>query len=395
MSRGRLWVWLMVGAAGMLVSGCGAVRQISRTDADRAGAITAKIGEAERMGAMECAPRELALAQARLEHARHEAMEFETRQAVDRYFRAAEAAAEEVYEKAKGCRQARVAPAEPKPEPAPAPPPDADGDGVPDARDRCAGTPRGVAVDATGCPPDTDGDGVADYEDRCPRTPRGAPVDRVGCLRDSDGDGLTDWDETRRYATNPNDPDTDDDGLWDGREVRKFRTDPLNPDTDGDNLKDGEEVSRYRTDPRERDTDRGSVDDGMEVLVARTDPLDPADDVPEVKTLELRINFDFDSDVVKPEYYDQLAEVARFLKKYPGLRVTIEGHTDSRGSLEYNMKLSLRRAQSVVRLLNEWYGIPMERMEAKGYGPTRPVASNDTEEGRARNRRIYAVLRVE
>ena len=393
MSRKRLWVLLMVGAAGVLVSGCGAVRQLSRTDADRAAAVAARIAEAERMGAMECAPRELALARASLDHARHEAMEFETREAVDRYFRAAEEAADEVYEKAKGCRRAEAAP--PRPEPKPAPPPDADGDGVPDARDRCAGTLKGVPVDATGCPPDTDGDGVADHEDRCPGTPKGAPVDRVGCLRDTDGDGLTDWDETRKYATDPNDPDTDDDGLWDGREVRKFRTDPLNPDTDGDNLKDGEEVARYRTNPLERDTDRGSVDDGMEVLVAGTDPLNPADDVREVKTVELRINFDFDSDVVKPEYYDQLAEVAAFLKKYPELKVTIEGHTDSKGPLEYNMKLSLRRARSVVRLLNEWYGIPMERMEAKGYGPTRPVASNDTEEGRARNRRIYAVLRVE
>ncbi len=391
MIRKRLWVLLVAGAAGVLVSGCGAVRQLSRTDADRAAAIAARIGEAERMGAMECAPKELATAQARLDHARHEAMEFESREAVDRYFRAAESAAEELYEKAKGCRQARVV----TPEPKPAPPPDADGDGVPDSLDRCAGTLKGVAVDATGCPPDTDGDGVADYEDRCPRTPKGAPVDRAGCLRDTDGDGLADWDETRTYGTNPNDPDTDDDGLWDGREVRKFRTDPLNPDTDGDDLKDGEEVTRYHTNPLERDTDRGSVDDGMEVLVAGTDPLNPADDVREVKTVELRINFDFDSDVVKPEYYDQLAEVAAFLKKYPQLKVTIEGHTDSKGPLEYNMKLSLRRARSVVKLLNEWYGIPMDRMEAKGYGPTRPVASNDTEEGRARNRRIYAVLRVE
>jgi OOP family OmpA-OmpF porin len=58
---------------------------------------------------------------------------------------------------------------------------DADGDGVPDSRDRCPNTPRGVRVDANGCPIDSDGDGVADYQDRCPGTPRGAKVDASGC----------------------------------------------------------------------------------------------------------------------------------------------------------------------------------------------------------------------
>ena len=74
---------------------------------------------------------------------------------------------------------------EPAPQPRPAPvaqaPLDSDGDGVPDARDWCAGTPRGVQVDERGCPPDSDGDGVADGADQCPDTKRGMPVDEAGC----------------------------------------------------------------------------------------------------------------------------------------------------------------------------------------------------------------------
>jgi OOP family OmpA-OmpF porin len=58
---------------------------------------------------------------------------------------------------------------------------DADGDGVPDSRDRCPNTPRGVRVDGNGCPMDSDGDGVPDYQDKCPGTPRGAKVDASGC----------------------------------------------------------------------------------------------------------------------------------------------------------------------------------------------------------------------
>jgi len=70
---------------------------------------------------------------------------------------------------------------------------DADGDGVPDDRDQCPDTPKGVEVDEVGCPLDSDGDGVPDYRDKCPGTPRGAPVDADGCPLDSDGDGVPDY----------------------------------------------------------------------------------------------------------------------------------------------------------------------------------------------------------
>jgi OOP family OmpA-OmpF porin len=70
--------------------------------------------------------------------------------------------------------------------------PDEDGDGVPDSRDKCPGTPKGVKVFSNGCPLDTDADGVPDYLDKCPDTPRGATVNADGCPMDTDGDGVYD-----------------------------------------------------------------------------------------------------------------------------------------------------------------------------------------------------------
>jgi OOP family OmpA-OmpF porin len=98
-----------------------------------------------------------------------------------------------------GAKPAAAKAAEPpgKTEAVPPPPAvgeqDSDRDGVPDSRDKCPGTPAGVAVDASGCPVDSDKDGVPDYLDRCPGTPAGAAVDVSGCPLDSDGDGVPDY----------------------------------------------------------------------------------------------------------------------------------------------------------------------------------------------------------
>jgi OmpA-OmpF porin, OOP family len=97
--------------------------------------------------------------------------------------------------------------------------------------------------------------------------------------------------------------------------------------------------------------------------------------------------FDFDKSIVKPEFYGVLDEVARVFEMNPGLRVRLEGHTDSIGTEEYNMGLSLRRAKAVMAyLINK--GIVKERIYAEGFGETRPIASNATKEGRALNRRV-------
>jgi len=97
--------------------------------------------------------------------------------------------------------------------------------------------------------------------------------------------------------------------------------------------------------------------------------------------------FDFNKADIKPKYYKNLDEVVKVLKANPRLKVEIQGHTDNIGSAAYNMKLSLKRAQAVANYLIK-HGISPSRLKVKGYGFTRPIASNDTPEGRALNRRV-------
>ena len=105
------------------------------------------------------------------------------------------------------------------------------------------------------------------------------------------------------------------------------------------------------------------------------------------------INFDTDKAVVKPESEPVLAEMAKLLKDNPSLNVFIVGHTDSTGSYEHNLKLSQERAAAVVSALVSAHGIAAARMTAVGVGPVAPVATNDTEDGRAKNRRVELVKR--
>ncbi len=112
------------------------------------------------------------------------------------------------------------------------------------------------------------------------------------------------------------------------------------------------------------------------------------EDISSQSTTQLRnIFFDYDRANLKPESYPELNRLVDFLKKHPQVKIEIAGHTDSIGTLEYNMQLSQRRAQAVVDYLVR-HGIARSRLIAKGYGPTRPVAPNNTPEGRAKNRRV-------
>jgi OOP family OmpA-OmpF porin len=100
------------------------------------------------------------------------------------------------------------------------------------------------------------------------------------------------------------------------------------------------------------------------------------------------INFDIDKTDIKPESAKTLDEVANLLKIDRSLKLEISGHTDSTGDKAHNMQLSEGRAKAVVDALVKQYGIDASRLAAKGYGDTKPVAGNDTEEGRAKNRRV-------
>lgn len=103
------------------------------------------------------------------------------------------------------------------------------------------------------------------------------------------------------------------------------------------------------------------------------------------------ILFDFDKDVVKPESKPTLDEIVRLMNDKPDLKIKFVGHTDNQGTPEYNLDLSARRAANVVAALITEYGMPGERMSSEGAGLTQPVDTNDTEAGRAKNRRVELV----
>jgi OmpA-OmpF porin, OOP family len=105
------------------------------------------------------------------------------------------------------------------------------------------------------------------------------------------------------------------------------------------------------------------------------------------------ILFDFDSDTMRGDSKPQLDEIGKLLKDSPVLNVLIVGHTDSQGAFDYNVDLSKRRAASVVEALVGQYGIERARLTPVGVGMAAPVATNRSEDGRARNRRVELVER--
>ncbi|MEC9406404.1 MAG: OmpA family protein [Pseudomonadota bacterium] len=258
---------------------------------------------------------------------------------------------------------------------------DSDGDGVPDFRDKCPGTPRGVPVDNDGCPLDADGDGVPDFRDKCPNTPLGVPVDRNGCPLDSDGDGVTDAQDKC-----PNTPQ--------GVPVDRFG---CAFDTDGDGVPDYKDDCP-NTPPGVAVNERGcSLDlDGDGVL--NKDDLCP-NTLPglevdktgcPIRNQELildGVHFEFNKATLRPDARTILDRVAKSLRDQVDVKAEIAGHTDSIGSAAYNQKLSQERAASVRSYLVS-KGVSAENLISNGYGETQPIATNDTEDGRARNRRV-------
>lgn len=112
----------------------------------------------------------------------------------------------------------------------------------------------------------------------------------------------------------------------------------------------------------------------------------------EVARITLNVQFDFDQAVVKPEYFEDIRRVADFLAANDDVVATLEGHTDSTGSDEYNQDLSERRAAAVRQVLIDRFGVSAARISSVGYGESRPVTSNATSEGRALNRRVESAM---
>jgi outer membrane protein OmpA-like peptidoglycan-associated protein len=267
-------------------------------------------------------------------------------------------------------------------------PNDADGDGVADKNDKCASTPAGVRVDATGCPLDSDRDGVADFQDKCANTPSGVTVDSTGCPVDSDKDGVADY--LDKCANTPAGVkvdgngcpvDTDMDGVPDFRDrcptsPRGERVDAngckLAVDSDGDGVMDDAD--------RCPNTAAGTRVDATGCQVVNS-VLDTA------RTLVLDgVNFRTGSAALTPASRAVLARAADMLKASPAVRVEVGGHTDNRGAARANTRLSQLRANTVKAALVR-AGVDASRLEAKGYGPAEPRADNATASGRAQNRR--------
>ena len=268
-------------------------------------------------------------------------------------------------------------------------PKDADGDGVADKNDKCASTPGGVRVDATGCPLDSDRDGVADYQDKCANTPAGVTVDSTGCPVDSDKDGVADY--LDKCANTPAGVkvdatgcplDSDGDGVDDARDRcpntprgERVNADgcPLPKDSDGDGVNDDAD--------RCPNTPAGTRVDSTGCPIINS-PLDTA------KTLVLEgVNFRTGSAALTPGGRAVLLRAVSLLKASPTVRVQIDGHTDSRGTDRANQRLSEARANTVKRTLVA-AGIEASRLEVKGFGESAPRATNATAAGRGLNRRV-------
>jgi len=200
-------------------------------------------------------------------------------------------------------------------------------------------------------PVDSDGDGVIDSQDKCPNTPAGVKVDTQGCPLDTDGDGVADY--LDKCPNTPAGVSVDAKGC------------PIDSDHDG--------VADYLD--KCPNTPAGFKVDKNGCAIS----------------YNFMINFDTNSAKIKPEYMERIRKFAEFLKNHPNVKAEIQGYTDNQGSYQYNMVLSERRAKAVYEALIK-LGVPKDQITWAGYGPNNPIASNDTPEGRAKNRRVVAKI---
>jgi outer membrane protein OmpA-like peptidoglycan-associated protein len=226
-----------------------------------------------------------------------------------------------------------------------APPPDQDNDGVVDADDRCPAVAGSLQY--SGCP-DTDSDGIPDDVDRCAEV-KGVE-EHKGCPP----------------------PDTDGDGILDS--VDKCMNDKGPEDTQGCPDKDGDGIR----DLEDKCPDQAGTEAEAGCLPAEVQKFSGS-----IKG----ITFDNGKATIRKPSFKTLDAAVAVLAKYPKLRVEVQGHTDDQGPDEANHTLSHDRANAVKDYLVS-KGIAAERVDAKGYGETMPVADNTKPAGRAQNRRI-------
>jgi len=304
-------------------------------------------------------------------------------------------------------------------------PVDADGDGVPDYIDQCPNTPAAAygLIDSLGCPIDSDEDGIADYIDQCPNTIEEARnyVNEKGCVLDVDGDGVPDFMDfcpntpaaAYDYINEDGCPiDSDGDGVYDyidkcpdtpieaqGR-VDQYGC-PLDMDRDGvydylDKCPNTPAIARNHVDEWgcTLDSDGDGVYD-YEDLCPTISGSKSNSGCPEVSRevqrllnkAKVEILFENGKSTLKSTSYAIIDQLAQIFIKNPSYRIEVQGHTDNIGNYQHNKELSERRAQVVREYLIK-QGVPAQMIIAHGYGSDRPIASNDTKEGRDQNCRI-------
>jgi outer membrane protein OmpA-like peptidoglycan-associated protein len=324
--------------------------------------------QAERNGAVRCAPRELALAQSHLRFAEIELEQGFVSKAKKHLWLAEPNAHAAVFlSPPQYCAERGFVEAKPRPEPG-----DRDGDGYKDPEDACPDEPENFNgfKDEDGCPddPDTDGDGLTDSVDSCVLEPedRDQYLDEDGCP-DIDNDLDTILDKDDKCPNDPEDPDgyEDEDGC---------------PDLDNDkdtvpDLKDQcpNEIGSTTKEPLGCPT--------KPALVVVTDC--------EVKITQ-QIHFEYNKATIRRESYPVLDAVVEVLQKNPDIKIEVQGHTDNRGSAAYNKKLSDRRAGSVMKYLVS-HGVEAGRLTSRGYGFDRPLVPNTSPQNMALNRRVQFV----
>ena len=250
---------------------------------------------------------------------------------------------------------------------------DRDKDGIADNDDACPDVAGVASADKSkhGCPlpKDTDGDGITDDKDACPTVAGIADADptKNGCPpppKDTDGDGIID----------------DKDACVDikGVATQDPTTNGCPPDTDGDGIRDDKDACK--TDPGKPDPDP-TKNGCPRVIVTET----------EVMIFE-QVQFDTGKSTIKKASDQLLDNVFQVLKDHPELvKLEVQGHTDTQGLKGANQLLSKNRAEAVKKALVK-RGIDAKRLTAKGYGQDKPIASNDTEEGRTKNRRVQFTI---
>jgi outer membrane protein OmpA-like peptidoglycan-associated protein len=302
--------------------------------------------------------------------------------------------------------------------------PDSDGDGILENRDRCPDTPSGAQVDGTGCPSDSDGDGVPDGVDRCANTPPGASVNASGCTQDSDGDNIADGldrcpDTEPGVLVDPNGcpKDSDEDSIPDGLDrcsetPQGATVDALGcpGDEDGDGVLDGlDRCPRTPTgaaiNPNGCPTGQGAGGQPPAAAPpaaarppARTPPAaaaprpQPAGRTPAARSRLVAgvlpgVGFAPGTARLLPESYIALDSIAEILQADTTVRAEIGAHTDNAGIAAQNQHLSNLQADA-VRTYLVTRGVNFQQVQARGYGGSVPLTTDNTPRGRLANRRV-------